>query len=187
MACPIMWIRMIARRLGPCRLGTLVLMASLLFGGCTSKALASGDVAFEELGGDQCFMFSLLVPRRKEGNRTVALPLELVIDSEQDYRKLFDPKIMKKTCVGRDSAKIIPKVDFSQKTALGLWSNGTCADTGFKRIVWRDDARKTIVYSVITVAGSKPACMGPGPESLNLVAIPKIPAGYKVEFESFHE
>jgi hypothetical protein len=177
---------MIAQRLNARRLRALILSAIavvLLFGGNALDALANEDVPFEELGGDECFMFSLLVPQRMEGNHSVALPLELVINNEDQYRALFDPKLIRQKCTQSDISKAITKVDFTAKTVLGLWSSGACSDAGFQRRVLRDDINKTIIYSVITVTGSKPACMGPGPDSLNLIAIPKIPDGYKVAFE----
>jgi hypothetical protein len=159
----------------------------LLFRGSATSAFATEDIPFEELDADQCFMFSLLVSHNTEVNHTVKLPLELVIDSEQDYRKLFAPEIMKQSCAGLDLSNVIINVDFSKQTVLGLWSTGTCADTGFRRRVLRDDIQKLITYVVVTLVGPKPACMGPGPESLNLIAIPKPPVGYKVVFENNHQ
>jgi hypothetical protein len=106
-----------------------------------------------------------------------------VINNNEDYRKLFSPNLMRKSCSGIDLSQIIINVDFSMKTVLGLWSSGDCGDKGFEKRVLRDDDHKTILYSVITVASPVPACMGPGPESLNLIAVPKIPVGYKVVFE----
>jgi hypothetical protein len=160
--------------------------AFLLFGGHATNALAYEDVAFEELGGDECFMFSQLVPMRTEGNNVVELPLELVINNDEDYRKLFDPKDKRKSCADVDLSKLIVNVDFSKKTVLGLWSSGTCMATGFEKKVMRDDKQKTIIYSV-SVISSPRACMKGGPESLNLIAIPKVPAAYKVSFENIPE
>jgi hypothetical protein len=64
---------------------------STLMGGLASNASANEDVPFEVLRGDQCYMFSQLVRYQVKGNYTIALPLELVINNEEDYRKLFDP------------------------------------------------------------------------------------------------
>jgi hypothetical protein len=146
-------------------------------------ALADGNVSFEKLGGDQCFMFSLLVPHQMEGDNTVEMPLKIVVDSEESYRKLLDPKILKQSCASDDIEQMISKVDFSTKTVLGLWGSGECYDTDFKKSVWRDDQRKSLTYSISAI-GSASACMGPGLQSLNLIAIPKIPPGYKIVFEN---
>jgi hypothetical protein len=162
-------------------LGMPVLLAGLACG-----AAASENVPFEVLGGDQCYMFSQLVTTPAVGNNIVEMPLELVIDNEKDYKKLFDPQIMRQSCVNVDPSKRVPDVDFSKKTVLGLWSEGSCAATGFEKKVLRDDIQKTITYSV-TVLESQLSCSGPGLESLNLIAIPKLPAGYKVFFESLRK
>ena len=158
-------------------LGQPVLMAGLF-----SSAAASENVPFEVLGGDQCYLFSQLVTTRVVGGAVVEMPLELAINNENDYKKLFDPQMMRESCAGVDPSKRVRDVDFARKTVLGLWSEGSCAATGFDRNVLRDDIQKTITYSV-TVLESQLSCSGPGLESLNLIAIPKIPAGYKVFFE----
>jgi hypothetical protein len=163
-----------------------ILGAFLCFAGLYGGALASESVPFEELGGDQCFMFSLLVPTPMEGKNTMESPLELVINNEEDYKKLFNPQIMRQSCAGIDLSKVINNVDFSKKTVLGLWSSGSCAVTGFEKKVLRDDIQKWMIYSVSAI-GSPRLCMKPGLESLNLIAVPKIPAGYKVVFENIPE
>jgi hypothetical protein len=168
------------------RLRGLVLGMSLAVGGLCPNASASEDVAFKELGGEQCFMFSRLAPFRLEGDRYVRAPLELVINNEEDYKRLFDPKIRRQDCDDIDPSKAIPKVDFSRQTVLGLWTGGSCADTDFDKKVSKDDSQKWVIYSV-TVLGSDIACSGPGLESLNLIAIPRIPAEYKVFFETFRK
>jgi hypothetical protein len=173
-----------AFRAWPRWLMLLAVAATLLLQEGIRTSSASDDVPFELLRDDQCFMFSQLVPTRVEGNRTVRLPLELVINDEEHFRKLFDPQIVR--CPDVDMSTAIPKVDFSKKTVLGLWSPGSCATTGFRRRVLRDDIQKTIIYSVAVVAGTF-ACSGPGHDSLNLIAIPQMPPGYKVVFETFHE
>jgi hypothetical protein len=91
---------------------------ALVAGAAGSNASASENVAFEELGGDQCFMFSLLVPTRQAANSSVALPLELVINNEGDYKKLFDPRILRQSCANVDLSKVIANVDFSKKRCL---------------------------------------------------------------------
>jgi hypothetical protein len=162
-------------------LGMPVLMAGLAY-----SAAASENVPFEVLGGDQCYMFSQLVTTRAAGNNIVEMPLELVIDNENDYMKLFDPQMVRQSCANVDPSKRVPDVDFSKRTVLGLWSEGSCAATSFEKKVLRDDIQKTITYSV-TVLESQLSCSGPGLESLNLIAIPKVPAGYKVFFENLRK
>jgi hypothetical protein len=164
-----------------------ILGALLFFAGFSGGALASEAVPFEELGGDQCFMFSLLVPTRMEGENTIELPFELVINNEEDYKKLFDPQIMRQSCADVDPSKRIPDVDFSKKTVLGLWSSGSCGDTRFEKSVSKDDIKKSILYSVTVIGSDISFCSGPGLESLNLIAIPKIPPGHKVFFENFRK
>jgi hypothetical protein len=176
-------------RLNPHRLQELILIVLaelLLLGGYATNASASEDLALQELGADRCFMFSLLLPHKMEGNQSIALPLEVIINNEDDYRKLFDPKIRKQSCSDADF-KAITNVDFAKKTVLGLWTSGSCDDS-FRRRVLRDDLNKSIIYTVTTVAGRvSGACMRQVPESLNLIAVPKIPADYKVIFENIHE
>jgi hypothetical protein len=164
----------------------VTLAALLLFTGGATSALAYEDVAFKDLGGDQCFKFSQLVPRRAEGDKIAELPLELVINNEEEYRKLFDPHSLRQSCVGIDPSRAIVNVDFSLETVLGLWNTGSCAARGFRKRIVRDDKQKTIIYSVSVIA-SPISCSGPGLESLNLIAIPKVAAGYKIVFERISE
>jgi len=162
-------------------LGLPVLMAGLACG-----AAASENVPFEVLGGDRCYMFSQLVTTRAVGNNIVEMPLELVINNVADYRKLFDPQMVRQSCANVDPSNRVPGVDFAKKTVLGLWGEGSCAATGFERKVLRDDIQKSITYSV-TVLESQLSCSGPGLESLNLITIPKVPVGYKIFFENLRK
>jgi hypothetical protein len=75
----------------------------------------------------------------------------------------------------------LPPIDFSQKTILGQFTSGTCGTTGFKKEVFRDDKTKTITYFV-TAINTIADCMGPGGQSMNLIAVPKVPTDYKVNF-----
>jgi len=168
------------------RAALLLLGACLLLAVWVVNTMANEDVSFEELGGDQCFMFFQLVPQKVEGNHYVTLPLQLVINNDEEYRKLFDPKLLLSNCSQASPSTLIPKVDFAKQTVLALWTSGVCFNTGFKRKVSRDDIKKQITYTV-TVLGSPHSCRGQGPQSLNLIAVPKIPAGYQVIFESAHE
>lgn len=162
------------------------LLTILLSGIHAAAGPANEHVASEVLGGDECFMFSQLLRYRVEGDRKIELPLQLVINDEQVYRGLFTQDIMRQSCADTDLSKVITDVDFSKKTVLGLWTSGSCADTGFERRVLRDDSQKVIIYSV-AVVGPPIVCWGPGLESLNLIAMPKIPNGYRVVFETFHK
>lgn len=148
--------------------------------GNASSALANQDMPFKELGGDQCFMFPQFYEHEDKMTQGV------VIASEADYRKLFDQKNMRQSCAGGDLSKLIPKVDFSKETVLGLWASGSCAASGFKKRVLKDDIQKTIIYSVEVIHRIM-ACSGPGPESPNLISISAIPPGYKVIFENIPE
>jgi hypothetical protein len=162
----------VIRRRAVC-VGALAL--PLCFG---AAAAADREVPIDPLGGDRCVMFSRLVPKQLEGNHYVALPLHLVIDNEHDFRALFEPG-----CAAEDLSAALARVDFSRQTVLGSWYAAPCFVTGFDRKVTRDDQHKVIRYTV-TALGAVQACMEMGPQSLNLVAIAKIPAGYKVEFDN---
>jgi hypothetical protein len=160
-------------------LAVAILGITFLLGEGATGAFASEPVPFEELGGDQCFMFSLLVGERTNGNR--AESLHLIIDDKIAFRKLFDPKILRQSCAHVDMSKVITNVDFYRKTVLGFWNSGNCGDT-FERTVTRNDRRKILTYTITTVPGPLAVCMRPGPEGLNLIAIPKLPDGYEVVF-----
>jgi hypothetical protein len=156
----------------------------MILAGCASDATAGEAVAFQELSGDQCFAFPLAGKAHAAGASPTFTP---VIDNNADYGKLFASNLVKKSCSSAEAARAIVPVDFSRNTVIGLLSSGTCADTGFRRQVVRDDGQKTITYTVAPVAGTKRACMGPGPTSLNLIAIPKLPSGYRVVFQTAQE
>jgi len=162
-------------------------LASFIGLGIALAVAASGSAAeltdAKELGGDECFAFGLRFSNQTAGSQ----PDGLVIRDETAFRKLFDPAVMRQSCAGRDPEQLVPKVDFTTNLVLGLWSAGTCADRGFRRTVQRDDARKTLTYTVVTLSGTRAACMGPGPESLNLVAAPQPPPGYEVMFRRGRE
>jgi hypothetical protein len=168
------------------KLAVAILGAIFLLGEGAPGAFASETVPFEDIGGDQCYMFSDLLRYKTEGNNTTELPLEFVINDEGDYQKLFDPKIMRQSCINGEVSKTIDAVDFLKQTVLGLWDSGSCAAAGFKKTVLKDNIKNTIIYSVAVIE-SMMSCSGPGLESLNLIAIPKIPVGYKVIFEKVHE
>jgi len=85
----------------------LVLLAACLNSARGTDALAAEEIPFQELGGDQCFMFSMLVPYKAQENQMVEQPLHLVINDEDSYKKLFDPKIMRQSCAGVDLSKVI--------------------------------------------------------------------------------
>lgn len=150
--------------------------ALFLFLGSSGGALATKNVPFVTIDHDKCFLFSALIPQQN-----TKLSLELVISNEVDLKKIFDSKLKRQSCNDNDPAMAIPKVDFSQRTVLGLWASAPCFATGFVRHVIQDDRNKTITYTVTSI-GPIRACMGPGPESLNLISIHKIRAGYKVLF-----
>jgi hypothetical protein len=164
--------------------GAGLAMLSLL--GVNAVHAFAAEIPFRDLGADRCFMFSALLSYKTEGGNATELPLELVINNNDDYKKLFDPKIMRQSCAGVDPSEAIPKVDFSKQSVLGLWASGSCAAKDFTKSVWRDDTHRQIIYSVRVIEAAV-RCQGPGHESLNLIAIPKIPEGYSVSFETIRE
>jgi hypothetical protein len=159
---------------GPGRRAVPAALAALLLG---LPAAADTPVAIEELDGDRCYAHAAL------GARTP----RLVIETAAGYAGLFDPALRRLSCSPDEAAKTVVPVDFARKTVLGAWAAGNCADGGFAHRVLRDDAGRVLRYTVIIRPGPKPACMGPGPESLNLIAIDKLPAGYRVVFDTVHE
>lgn len=170
-ACPSLGTRT------PWRTALMFLALAALGLGWVRPATATEAVSFVNLDGDRCFMFSLLAPQSAaHGNYSV------VINNEADYRKLFSPRITRQSCADENPRRLVPKVNFRTRTVIGLWVSAPCFATGFTRHVLRDGSRRLIIYSVKTVGPPK-ACMGPGPASLNLISIPKIPDGYKVLFE----
>jgi hypothetical protein len=156
-------IMIVFARVGECELPALggVVLATLLLFGSNAVDAVAGEIPFQELDADRCFMFSAQVPYKREGNDIQELPFQLVINNEHGYENLFDPKIMRQSCAGVDRAEAIPKVDFSRQTVLGLWASGSCAARDFRKKVWRDDAQKRLIYSV-TVIESPVSCSGPG-------------------------
>lgn len=76
----------------------------------------------------------------------------------------------------------LPPVDFTKKTLLGQFTLGSCGTTGFKREVFRDDKAKTITYFVSAINTIAACLKSSGDQSLNLIAIPKVPSDYKVIF-----
>jgi hypothetical protein len=119
---------------------------------------------------------------------------QLVINDEQAYQQFLkirrgvagrvcDEDKAYKTCMAEQACmqRNLPPVDFSKSTVLGQYTAGSCGTTGFKREVFKNDKSKTITYFV-TAINTIAACSGPGGQSLNLIAVPKVPAGYKVIF-----
>lgn len=136
-------------------------------------ALSASAKSYDELvdsqvlDGDKCFMFPPGAGRR-------------VIRSQKELATLFDPKYQRAICPMASS--LVPKVDFAKKTVLAFWAGGSCAATDFHREVIHDRARNTYTYYVKVNEGDF-ACSGPGLESMNLVAIPKVPVGTEIKFE----
>lgn len=75
---------------------------------------------------------------------------------------------------------IFPEIDFDKYTVLGNYTSGSCASY-FERYVVRIDNKKAYKYIVVVKHPNCPS--GPPRTSLNLIAVPKIPDGYTVEFE----
>jgi hypothetical protein len=159
-------------------------MGSAFSGAVALPARAAEIVPFQDLDADRCFNFLPLAQQQAGGKQGVGAtaPWTLVVNDAQSYDRLFDPSLLRQSCAGLDSSKTIPSVDFATQTVLGYWRVGLCADAGFERRVTRDAAEHRFIYSVTRVPSPKRACMGPGPASLNLVAIDKVPDGYRVEF-----
>lgn len=160
----------------------LMILAVITCGTELSFAQERTQVKFEDVDfHESCFILSLLVetPQYERVKGKPYLDEDLLIDTDsayQDFQKTSG-NARNKVCSRVD----FPQVDFSQKTLLGKWASGSCAARGFEKTVIKDDAKKEIVYSV-KVLERNMACSGPGLESMNLVAIPKIPKNYKVIF-----
>ena len=162
----------------------------------TYEALsAQQKVGFEEINLDNyCYPFSFHV--KTSFNQPPTIENQLIINDEKTYqdqltkirRDVADHDVCQKSpadkiceleqeCVKKE----LPPIDFSQKTILGQFTQGHCGTTGFKKEVFQDDKTKTVTYFVSAI-NTILACSGPGGESMNLIAVPKIPADYKVVF-----
>ncbi|MFC1730494.1 hypothetical protein ACFL6I_09170 [candidate division KSB1 bacterium] len=101
----------------------------------------------------------------------------VVINSQEDYQALLDQYQVLHKC---EWGKEPPAIDFSQKTLLGQFTTGGGCSIEYNRIVKRFDEEKKIVYTV--EVKEKGFCDMAG-ISMNWITIPKIPAGYGVEFK----
>ncbi|MDP2653188.1 MAG: hypothetical protein Q8Q08_04055 [Candidatus Omnitrophota bacterium] len=143
-------------------------------------------VKFEEVDiQESCFVLEILVntPQFERNKGKPYLEEELVIDTDGAYDE-FQKTISNARNMACKNVNF-PAVDFSSKTLLGKLAGGSCAARDFKKEVYRDDAKKEIVYSVQVIERHDPnvAYFKCAPvDSINLIAIPKIPKDYKVVF-----
>lgn len=141
------------------------------------------EVKFENVDfHESCYNLHHLIgtPQYERDTGKPFLEEKLIINDAEDYRN-FQNTISNARNLSCKSVEF-PSIDFSQKTLLGNWGQGSCAARSFEKVVLRDDSKKKVVYSVKVVNANIGACSGPGLNSLNFIAIPKIPENYKVVF-----
>lgn len=97
--------------------------------------------------------------------------VEFVIDHDSTYQKLF--KNAQPSCT-------LPKVDFANTTILGKRAQGNC-ELKFVREVNRIEAEKRYHYKIIVYSCGTCKSLG---YSYNWVAVPKLPADWRVTFET---
>lgn len=157
------------------------------------EMLQGEPLAYDELRLDPyCFAlsFAFLTSQKPVIER------QLIINSNQEYQRLLvirrgrQGKICPesngfydKVCQSEQKCLTmsLPVIDFNKKTVLAQYTSGSCATTGFNRKVLKDEHKHVINY-VVEPIKSIFACSGPPGQSLNLIAISKIPADYKVNF-----
>ncbi|MEN8223938.1 MAG: hypothetical protein ABFS05_01145, partial [Bacteroidota bacterium] len=101
----------------------------------------------------------------------------LIITSQEELESILDSNCLNLPQAGYSTDP--PEIDFDEFSLLGQWATGSC-ETKFIRDVDKDDDKKTIIYSIkVRDCG---VCKKERYDA-NLVLIPKIPAGYSVEFE----
>lgn len=97
--------------------------------------------------------------------------VEFVIDHDSTFQKLF--KNAQPSCT-------IPSVDFSTTTILGKRAQGNC-ELKFVREVKKIESEKRYHYKIIVYSCGTCKSLG---FSYNWVAVPKLPADWKVTFET---
>src|SRR3989338_5392320 len=163
----------------------VIMGLSLLFTGSPSSSYAQEQipVTFEDVNIDgHCFVWGTLVnvPQYERDRGEPFLEDEIIIDTEKAYIEFQEKSQNARNMACADVH--FPPVDFFQKTLLVKSAMGSCAATGFKKQVLKDDRNKKIIYKVNAIERGMMACSGPGLDSMNIITIPKIPKDYTVEF-----
>lgn len=142
------------------------------------------NVSFEEVKIDEsyCFPFRFYVgvPEFERRVGKIGLDGELIISTDADYKRLLQ---YRRSDENKCRNENLPAIDFTQKILLGKFANAPCRSTKFIKTVVRDDASKTITYSVSDNRPWFSMCSGSGAASMNLITIPKIPPDYRIMFE----
>ncbi|GEM_PF-1535264 len=141
------------------------------------------NVSFEEIKLDEsyCFPFRSYVgvPEFERSTGRIGLDRELIISTDADYKRLLQYRRSEDKCKNED----LPAIDFTQKILLAKFVTAPCRSTKFIKTVIRDDASKTITYSVSDNRPLFSVCRDSGAASMNLITISKIPPDYRIMFE----
>lgn len=163
---------------------SLWLWAAMLIGIPKSHAQAQLPVRFEPVDvHEHCFILYRLigVPESERSKGQPYVPEKLVINTKRAYDAFQRALDMVRNLACKEVN--FPSINFAQKTLLVNWASGSCAAFGFTRTAFEDPEKKEIIYSV-KVRRRNIGCSGPGLQSLNLIAIPKLQIGYSVKFKS---
>ena len=111
------------------------------------------------------------------GGKDSILPLEdsYVINDDSSYQLLKTILISNQTC---DSI-IMPYIDFSIRTLLGLFTDGGGCKICFNKKVLKDMTNKIYTYNIKIIELGR---CDKRRTSMNWITIPKIPQGYSVQF-----
>lgn len=162
---------------------SIVIFEALICLSCRCYAESKSPTTFDEVDMQEgCYILSTLIdtPQFERDQGKSFLEDKLIIEDQATYSN-FQKTASKARNVACKEV-LFPSIDFSQKTLLGNWVSGSCAASGFERSVFKDTEKKEIIYSV-RIKERNIACSGPGLYSINLIAIPKVPKGYKVIFK----
>ncbi|MBL0058495.1 MAG: hypothetical protein IPP35_05185 [Elusimicrobia bacterium] len=153
---------------------------------CLAFAQEKSTVKFENVDiQESCYILSALdVPQFERDKGKPFLEGEFVLGDNAAYDNFQNTMRSARNMACKEVK--FPQIDFTRKTILGNLASGSCAARGFEKSVLRDDSNKEIYYSVKVINSNIDACSGPGLESLNLIAVPKIQKNYKVVFSPAH-
>lgn len=101
---------------------------------------------------------------------------QMVITSEEELAAIVDSNCINLPEAGYST--VPPEIEFNTHSLLGFWATGRC-ETKFTREVSENETDKKYVYEIrVKECG---ACESERYDA-NLVLVPKLPAGYSVDF-----
>lgn len=113
-----------------------------------------------------------------------AIDKEFIINSEEEYKSLYD-KFLDPGCVRHfpdifNKPFEITEIDFSEKTLLGKHTYGEGCSIDFERAVLKDTANMKIIFEITVI--EKGLCSKAG-VSYNFITILKVSPDYSIEFK----